>query len=95
MHNCRISCLFKCFNFIEAVLHWPALQNWSSSYLKEKFENDESQLLQEDVPLHDLMEAEKSINVSVLKTNELSRDIYLPFLIQCEEFIKSINFLLL
>lgn len=68
------------FYYLDAVSHWPAIQKWSSlDYLINKTKNlDVSKQFQHGQPI--------SFNIS--SVNSLAEDIYLPLLIQCEEFVK-------
>ena len=65
---------------LDGVYHWPAIQQWNSmEYLVNKTK---------DLDVLEKLQLGKSISFNITSANPLSEDIYLPLVIQCEEFLK-------
>lgn len=75
-----IACSHSPSYVLDAASHWPAIQLWSSGeYLTNKTK---------DLALSERLQNGKSVSLDITSSNPLAEDIYLPLVIQCEEFVK-------
>lgn len=66
--------------YLDAVSHWPAVQQWSSmDYLSNKTK---------DPDMAEQLQHGQSLSINITSSSPLAEDIYLPLVIQCEEFVK-------
>ncbi|XP_066931195.1 uncharacterized protein [Clytia hemisphaerica] len=69
----------------DTVNHWPAIQKWGiADYLLGKLKEDQSGIAEK-------LKAQSSVSSNITNSNPLSDDVFLPLILQCEEFVPGIR----